>query len=91
MNVSRVHIAPKCDTALPWVRSNTPATREVIGWMVLDIIKMQAKNMFSPSLRSFEYSMLITTEASKLKNGIRASPSIRAYAWHHSFHKFAFL
>ncbi len=30
--MSRVHIAPKCDTALPWVHSNTPATREV-DWM----------------------------------------------------------
>ncbi len=39
--MSRVHIAPKCNAALPWVRSNTPATREVIGWTVLDIIKMQ--------------------------------------------------
>ncbi len=32
LNVSGVHIAPKCDTALPWVHSNTPATRE-IDWM----------------------------------------------------------
>ncbi len=30
--MSRVHTAPKCNTALPWVRSNTPATREV-DWM----------------------------------------------------------
>ncbi len=28
---------------------------------------IREKNMFSPSLQSFEYSVLITTEASKLK------------------------
>ncbi len=63
------------DTALPWVRSNTPATREV-DWMnscrhnknATDIPAfIREKNMFSPSLRSFEYLVRITTEASKLK------------------------
>ncbi len=37
---------------------------------------IREKNMFSPSLRSSEYSVLITSEASKLKNYIRTSPSL---------------
>ncbi len=47
---------------------------KLIGWTVLDIIKMKTdKRRFlreeyiqPPSLQSFEYSVLITTEASKL-------------------------
>jgi len=77
--MSLVHIALKCDTALSWVRRNTPATREV-DWMsgsrhnknanrCTEITAfIREKNRFSTSLRSFEYSVLIITEASK--NGI---------------------
>ncbi len=41
---------------------------------------IREKNMFSPSLRSFKYSVLITTKASQLKNGIRTSPRCRCRA-----------
>ncbi len=48
-----------------------PPSVKSIGWTVLDFIPafIREKNMLSPSLRSLEYSVLITNEASKLKNG----------------------
>ncbi len=74
-------------------RSNTPATREV-DWMngsrhntnasrQTDTQRflplLERKICSGPSLRSFEYSMLVYTKASKLKkNGIRTSPTRNA-------------
>ncbi len=67
------------------LRSNTPTTREV-DWMKCSRHNknvnrhteipafIREKNMFSPSLRSFKYSVLITTKASQLKKWYSDQP-----------------
>ncbi len=80
--VSILHQNSKLHTR---VRSNTPAMRKV-NWMNSSRHNKNAnrckeipafireKNMFCPSIRSFEYSVLITTEASKLKKWYSDQP-----------------
>ncbi|KAA0712563.1 Arachidonate 5-lipoxygenase [Triplophysa tibetana] len=70
LNMSGVHIAPKCGTALPWVQSDTPATCEVDrmnGFRHNKYANGQTRIRSAPSLQIFQYSVFITTECMKLK------------------------
>ncbi len=75
----------KCNTAISWVRSNTPATREV-DWMnssrhnknanrqtdaQIVLLLLERRICSAPHT---EYLVLITTEASKLKKWYSAQP-----------------
>ncbi len=92
LKVSRVHIAPKCNTALPWVCSNTPATREV-DWMNdsrhnknanrhTDPAFIREKNTFSPlppKLRLFCADYYRSFEAQKMVFGPALVKTIICY------------
>ncbi len=88
--MSCVHIAPKCDSALPWVRSNTPATHEV-DWMhgsrhnknanrqtdTHRFLPLLERRICSapPSEASNIQCWLLLPKLRSSKNGIRTSPS----------------
>ncbi len=55
-------------------RHNKNANRQTEAQRFL--LLLERRICSAPSLQSFEYSVLITTEASKLKKGIRTSPTI---------------
>ncbi len=98
LNMSRVHIAPKCETAIGSAATHPPCVKS-IGWTVLDIIKMQTdrqtdaqrflplleKNMspLPPKLRIFGVDYYRSFEAQKMVFGSRGDSRIFfLMGWH---------
>ncbi len=96
LNVSRVHISPKCDTALSWVCRNSPAMREV-DWMNgfrhnknanrdrhTDISAfIREKNVQPPSSEASNIRCWLLPKLWSSNNSIRTSPNLYSYhSWY---------